>query len=247
MKKIIYISILTLLSVSCTKFDNYPTPSETLKGTVVNKTKGKGLETELGGNGIRLKLMELSWSDNPTPYYFFAMQNGAFNNTKIFKGNYTISAEGPFVPLVQSDNAGKIILDNSITKEITGVTEQNFEIEPFLNLEWVDEPVANANGTITANIRITRGTSNTGFQQNVIDLNLYVCEVPYVGENSFASSFSNKQTGNFNAKLDQIISITTKGTLIKRDWYIRAGARIDYTVSGVKRYNYTSIKTVTIK
>ncbi|MEO6915553.1 MAG: DUF3823 domain-containing protein, partial [Chitinophagaceae bacterium] len=106
---------------SCSKKpDNYAAPAETLMGSVIDSTTGKSLQTETGSGGIRLRLDELSWSATPTPYYFYAKQDGTFNNTKIFKGKYRVSAEGPFVPIMQSTS------DKSVTIDIAGVVTQNF-------------------------------------------------------------------------------------------------------------------------
>ena len=113
MRKIIYllaVSFIMLAGTSCQKFDNYEEPQETLKGTIIDKGTGTPFLTETGNNGVRIKLMEYSWSDNPTPYYFTVKQDGTFNNTKIFKGYYNIEPEGAFVPLVLKNSNGEIIM-----------------------------------------------------------------------------------------------------------------------------------------
>src|SRR5438034_6032153 len=89
MKNILYslMGIAVLAIVSCKKLDNYAEPDATLTGRVVDiANKNALIQTEYGGGGTRIKLEELSWSDNPTPLYFNAMQDGTFNNTKLFAG-----------------------------------------------------------------------------------------------------------------------------------------------------------------
>lgn len=130
------LSLLLCTMVSCAKLDNYDAPEETLKGKVIDKNTKAPVQTEIGDRGIRLKLMELSWSDNPTPYYFSCMQDGSFNNTKIFKGTYNVVPQGPFVPLVRKDNSGNTIADGSQTLDIKGTADLTFEVEPFLHVEW---------------------------------------------------------------------------------------------------------------
>jgi len=240
--------LIVTASSSCKKYDNYPEPAETLTGTVTDVATGKGVQTESGGSGTRIKMMELSWSDNPTPYYFSSIQDGSFNNTKIFKGNYNISVEGPFVPIVLTDATGNLISDKSQTLDVSGTTTVNFQVEPFLNVEWVGEPVYNAaDGTVTVNVRYTRGTANPNFQLNVSDIYLFVSQVPYVANNNKDDRYSRKITYSGTAGnnlIGQSISITTNNRLpTKRDLYFRVGARVSY---GLNYYNYTDIKTVTI-
>jgi hypothetical protein len=167
MKKLFYyiaISMIVGAGSSCTKLDNAPAPSETLTGSVVDAS-GKAVQTETGSGGTRVKLLETSWSSNPTPFYFYSMQDGTFNYTKLFAGTDKVSVEGPFVPLVQTDNTGATIVDKSQTVQIKGTTTLKFTVEPFLNVEWIGEPVYNADGTITATVKFTRGTANPDFQQ----------------------------------------------------------------------------------
>ena len=88
MKKFIYlISCLALLGVSCSK-DNYSEPEETFRGKFVDKETGEPFQTAIGNTGIRIRMMEYSWSDNPQPYDFYAKQDGTFQNTKVFAGEY---------------------------------------------------------------------------------------------------------------------------------------------------------------
>ena len=122
MKKIIY-SIVYALCLFCftsCEYDNYEAPAETFKGTVIDNTTGKGFQTEVGDGGVRFKMLELSWSNNPTPWYFTCKQDGQFQDTKVFEGNYNITPLGAFVPFVQTDNTGKITKDESLTIDIKG-------------------------------------------------------------------------------------------------------------------------------
>jgi len=181
--------------------------------------------------------MEYSWSDTPQPYDFYCMMDGTFNNTKIFKGTYGITPAGAFVPLQETEPI-----------EIKGVKELNFEVEPFLRIQWIGEPVANSDGTISAKAVITRGTANSDYQKNLLDIYLFVNEIPYVGNMSFDNRYTPSMSfsgATGNVVLGQELPMTTKGTLTKnRTYYIRVGARIDQTIEGAKRFNYSTIKEV---
>lgn len=234
---------------SCAKLDNYEEPHETLKGVIIDKETKEPVQTQIGDRGIRLKLLELSWSDNPTPYYFYCKQDGSFNNTKIFAGRYNVEPQGPFVPLVLKDAGGKIIKDESQTLDIKGTADLTFQVEPFLRVEWIGEPVVNSNGSITAQARITRGTNNPDFQQDITEIDLFInSSSSYVGENNYDDRYTTQIT-NDEAKnaLGNVITITTKGNFsMKRDYYIRVGARTGYSVEGVQRFNYNEPKKVTV-
>src|SRR5687768_1678218 len=153
MKKLTYsfVFIVVITLVSCSKYDNFDEPGATLTGRVVDITNKNALiQTEYGGGGTRIKLEEISWSDNPTPFYFNSMQDGTFNNTKLFPGTNRISVEGAFVPLLQYDANGNITVDKRQTVELTsGVTEIEFQVEPFLRVQWISEPVFNTDSSIT--------------------------------------------------------------------------------------------------
>ncbi|SIO37836.1 DUF3823 domain-containing protein [Chitinophaga niabensis] len=249
--KICHISfcILILLASGCTKkYDDYPEPAETLAGNIKDAGSKSNLQSEAGDRGMRLVLEELSWSSTPTPYYFFAMQDGSFRNTKIFKGNYRISVEGPFVPLVQYDGSGQVTVDKRKTMDIAGTTNVDFEVEPFLNVAWVGEPAYNAtNKTISVQVRFTRGTANTAFHKNVTDVFLFVSPNNYVGNNNYDNKYSvqvNYGGTSGNDQLGQTVTLTTKDVLPgSRSFFLRVGARIDY---GLKYYNYTTVKTINI-
>ena len=246
MKRYHYFSLITILGIvwlsSCTKKDNYAEPKETLYGAVIDSLRGDSIQTEIGSGGTRIKMMEYSWSNNPTPYYFSSMQNGSFTNTKIFSGNYGLSVEGPFVPLVQIDNNGDTIVNKSKYLKIQGSVNIIFKVEPLLRVDWVNNPVLNSDSTITVQVKITRGTTNVSFQQNVTDVFLFVSNTPYCGNNNYDPNYSNLITysgSTGNTILGTTLTIKTQGgaMAMKRDYYVRVGARIDY---GLKQYNYTS-------
>lgn len=247
MKKAIYFiawSLAVITAASCSKFDNYDGPTETLSGRIIDAGNGQNVQSEVSGDngsGTRIKLLEISWSDNPTPLYLATKQDGTYNNTKVFAATYKMIAEGAFVPMDLATN------DQTKTVEVKGgVTTVDFTVEPFLRVEWVGEPVLNANGTITVQARVTRGTTNPSFQQNITHLSLFACPYEYVGNNNFDSRYSTivSYSGtNGNAIVGQTMTLTTTGTLPKKNWYLRVGSRVAY---GTNRYNYSTIKMVTV-
>jgi hypothetical protein len=236
-KYFLFICLLPLAFTAC-EIDNYDEPAETLYGIIIDKNTGKGLQADMTcDRGIRLKLMEYSWSENPTPYYFIGKQDGSFNHTKIFKGHYGIVPFGPFVPVEEKEI------------DINGKVELNWEVEPFLNVEWAGEPVLNSNGSITVQVKITRGTSNPAYQQKVTDIWLMINSSSlYVGEDNRDDRYTAKLGGNdANDALGQVITMTTPGSFsMERDYYIRVGARIDVNIEGARRFNFNEPKVVNV-
>jgi len=259
MKSIKYIVgslLLMAIIASCGEDDNYPAPAETFKGSIVDRETGEPLQTDIGtfsgGSGVRIRMMEYSWSDKPQPYDMYTEMDGTFNNTKIFKGTYGVTVEGPFVSIPAD------------TFEIAGTVEKKYEVEPFLRVEWVGEPVVNDDGSATVQVKISRGTADPGYQQALTEVWLYVSETQYVGAFSNSSTnFSTKLTGAALPALDATVSITTgwpTGTKVvapsavqkffptySRKYFLRVGARINKQAIGTNVFNYTTVKEITTK
>jgi len=255
-KHIVWSLLLVAVMAACGDDDNYPAPAETFKGSIVDQETGEPLQTDIGaftgGSGVRIKMMEYSWSDTPTPYYMYTEMDGTFNNTKIFKGNYGVTIEGPFVPLPEE------------RFDISGTVEKKYEVEPFLRVEWVGDPVVNDDGTATVQVKITRGTNNPDYQQALTEVWLYVSETQYVGAfSNSALNFDTKLTGAALPALGATVSITTgwpTGTkdvtpaavqkffpAYPRKYFLRVGARINKQAIGTNVFNYSTVKEITTK
>lgn len=259
-------AVLLLLFLSTTfscRIDNYAPPKETLRGRVVNAATGEPILTDQGAEGIRVRMRELTWTaTTPENLDFYCMKDGAFQNTKVFKGFYNVRVDGPFIPIVRVDMNGDTLADESKNIEIKGVTEIEFRVQPFLKVEWVGKPIVN-DGKITATIKVTRAVSPEEFQAkikpmgnyndsmlNVTDVRLFVSQVPYVGYREFDNRYStiiNYIGNSFEPLLGQPITITTQGIIPPgRTVFIRAAARINYATEGIKRYNYNEAIRVDI-
>ena len=159
--KYLFLSLVLLAGAMSCAYDNYDLPEETFKGAFIDKETKEPFQTAVGGSGIRIRMMEYSWSDNPQPYDFNVKMDGTFQNTKIFAGEYGVTPEGAFVPLEEE------------RIQIKGVVEKIYEVEPLLRIEWVGEPIVNADGTATVKVKITRGTKNADYHQNLSEAFLY--------------------------------------------------------------------------
>lgn len=236
----------TFFATSCSK-DNYDEPEETFMGRFIDKGTGEPFQTAMGNTGIRIRMMEYSWSDNPQPYDFNVKQDGTFCNTRIFAGEYGIIPSGAFVPLPEE------------RIKISGTVDKTYEVEPLLRVEWVEEPVAKPDGTMEAKVKITRGTSDANYQQPLAEAWLFVSETDYVGDFSYSSIYSTKISGAAinNIKLGETFTIrtgqpngydpagaATAFPTYERKYFLRFAARTTQQFDGVNRYNYTTVKEV---
>ena len=251
MKKIAcYLSGLMLLLAAgaCTEVDNYDAPEETIRGSILDARTGEPMPTEVGDGGVRLKLLEMSWSDNPTPYYTTVRQEGVYQNTKIFAGTYIIEPLGAFVPLYITASDGSVVKDDRWKGEVKGTTQIDFEVEPFLRVEWVGAPAVDGEGMISAQVKITRGTENAAYHKNLSDVYLFVnSSSPYVGDNNKDDRYSVRlDNETMNRCLGQTVTLKTPQLPGRRTYYVRVGARIDHEIDGRRRYNYTEPKEVAV-
>jgi hypothetical protein len=254
-KNIIYsITMLALvLSIaSCVKKDNYNGPDQTLTGTVIDNSTGQPLQTEQGVSGMQIRAYEMSWNNGVgvVPENFVVHYDGTFTNTKVFAGTYKLyPTDGAFVPLVYTNTVGTPVDVGSQTLDVKGgTTNVTFKVDPFLKVEWVGDPVVNADKTVTVQFKLSRGTADATRQFNVTDAFLYVGTTTFVGNNSYdnlTSTQVNYAGTAGNALFGQTITLTTKAPLgADRQYYLRIGARTADNVN--KRYNYNAPKLVNI-
>lgn len=270
MKKITRIGLLcfVVLISSCSLFeiDNMEAPDVSLRGQVVDVLTGKPVLTDQGSEGIRVRLTELSWGENVEHNPdFYCMPDGTFQNTKLFKGHYHMTVDGPFIPLLRRDEDGRELADESIVMDLESTHEVTFEVQPFLHVEWVGEPTVE-NGKITAQVKVTRAVSPEDFKAkvepmgnysddflNMTDIQFFVSYSSSVGYRARDERWSNRidYSGNsFEDLFGESITLESNGEIPSgRTVFIRAAARIDYdtpTGSGTKRWNYSEAKEVLV-
>lgn len=250
MKKIINILLLLgVVLVSCAKIDNYEEPKETFTGMLIDKGTGEPFHCCPTG-GTKLKLMEYSWDEKPTPYYIVCKVDGSFNHTKLFKGEYGVQPVGAFVPYQQLDAEGNYIRNDEVRLKIEGTVEYTFEVEPFLRLEWVGEPSIDEKGRLVGKVIITRGTDNPDYQANINYIAMYVSSTPSAGNGNYIANFSQYRSyedTDGNAYIGEELQYTSKTALYTgRTYYIRWAARTTTIINGVQHFNYSDVKAIEV-
>lgn len=233
-----YIFLFTMILVfsSCEK-DNYDAPDATLQGTITT-SKGAPYQAEQGQGSIKLRLEELSWSENPLPLYLNIHQDGTYINRKIFAAKYRITPiEGAFYPFAEGDMK---------TVDVKGTTTVDFTVTPYLDVEWVADPTMDAEGNITSSFKFTRNASPSGAAMPALkDYQMFISSTQYVGNNNFDGSIVAGIVGVDNSKEGQPLTITTKAPIKRKGTYfVRIGVRVN---DSFQKYNYTDIKTVEVK
>lgn len=224
MKKINYLMLLfiTTLIISCEKLDNYDEPKESLSGRLIDQTTGETLVTEQP-NGFRIKMSEISWSDNPEPEYFWGKADGTFNNSKIFAGTYQVTpVEGAFFTV------------DPQTIEIKGSVNIEFKVIPYLSVSVIE-----INRIDDETLDVTYSISRKQVGDKILDSRVFVSTNPNVGINILSNELSPiKDLKDIPDEdiLQNTFKETIKGLTKDKSYYVRIGARTD---NASKRYNFT--------
>lgn len=99
MKRIYYITAIALTAlcaVSC-ELDNYVAPEGCIYGEIIDSGTGEAMPLPVeGNNGAVINLMEVG-TKATLAQSFYARHDGSFRDAMVFKGLYSVTADGPFV------------------------------------------------------------------------------------------------------------------------------------------------------
>lgn len=225
MKNILYCLLITMLfSISCSDIDNYDEPQEILQGKVIDEVTGQPLITEQP-NGFRIKMKEISWSENAREEFFWGKADGTFYNKRLFKGTYEITpVEGAFFPV------------ETETIQIKGTVTADFTVTPYLS---ISEPKVTRISAQSIEVSYTLSRKKVG--DKILDTRVFLSKNPNVGTNIFDNDGSpmidlsgTDDTDALQTTFKQTISNLKEGDT----YYLRVGAR---TNNPQKRYNFTGI------
>ncbi len=221
-----FVGVLTIHSC---KIDDYEAPAATLQGTIMDN-KGKGMQSEQGQGNTKIRLEELSWGNAPTPQDLNIKLDGTYINNKLFAGKYRLNVtDGPFYPVAAQE------------VEIKGTTTHDFHVIPYIDLEWVGEPVLTADRKISVKFKYQKNEAPTGLTKPAAtDYRLFVSTTEYVGNNNFDPS--NALITTLPAENTEITVTTNSAMKYATTYYVRVGMRVN---DAFKKYNYTTVKTVT--
>lgn len=235
MKKVV-LNILFFLGVvlihSCEK-DNYEGPDALMQGKIVD-ANGNGLQLEQGGGSARIRMEDFSWSDKPIPFFLNFRQDGSYVNNKLFAADYLVTpVEGPFFP----------VEGNRV--EVKGNTVHDFLVTPYLEVEWVKDPEVLPDKKVTATFRFKRNTGPAGeVMPDLLDYQLFISTTQYVGNNNFDGTIVAAPVAVTNDQEQMELSITSTAPMrYATTYWVRIGVRVN---DSFKKYNYTTVKTITV-
>ncbi|MDR3251356.1 MAG: DUF3823 domain-containing protein [Tannerella sp.] len=232
--------LLLALSPACTPIDNYTAPSSRMSGKVIDKTSGGAFIT--GQNEFSIRLWETSWGENPTNQDIPVLQDGTYNNERLFDATYAmVPYGGPFWPVPTDSN---IVLKKSLARD--------YELTPYLH---VIEFSHQLNGT-TLKLSCRLQAPITQNLPRVLDIR------PFLSFTKFCSDGSN--IGEYSQGIYQVNINTNWGDGVgdmstgigstvynlpdiplksARTYYVRVGVRVEDTY---RKYNYSEIITVQV-
>jgi len=241
MKNILYIMLGVLLMsmsvTSCMEVDNWDAPNARIHGKVIDKYTGENLMTAQGDWGIRI--WERSWTESaPTAQSLSVMQDGSYNNTKVFAGTYDmLPYGGPFWPV-----------DTIKGVQFGGDTEQNFEVTPYLQVNGFEAKVTGLKLFLSATLKapIRDGLPN------LVELKPFLSLSQFSGANNFIDlpDFNNKRIQYNQSWIDkfgdveespiQTIIVPVKAGYT---YYVRLGANVN---DANRKYNYSPIIKIVV-
>ncbi|MEL7588839.1 MAG: DUF3823 domain-containing protein [Prolixibacteraceae bacterium] len=133
---------LALTLAGCNELDNYDAPSGGIHGSILDAATNEQVPLPVqGSSGVIINMFEQSSSATKS-IDFYAKENGTYENSQVFNGDYKVVVNGPFVQ----------VAENTVT--IKGRTELNFTVVPYSRIK----ATASASGksiTITYNVTAT--------------------------------------------------------------------------------------------
>lgn len=224
---VILAAVLAAVSVTSCEIDNYDAPDGCLFGEIIDSETGEPIPLPVEGtNGAVISLMEVG-TGATLAQSFYAKYDGSFRNSRIFKGKYTVTADGPFA-------AGQ-----SYEVNIEDETELKIMARPFSRIE-IDTNVEGTNITVNYKVvpsadgaKITKVSVlwNYREQTDIITGNYCTAKTSFTGKAEGSSSFNMATESQYN---DNIAKIKENGGKI----YFRVAAE----VSG--KVNYSPVKEI---
>ena len=252
MKKTIKYFCLVVLAAcftACEK-DNLDGPDAVIQGTIYDHN-GNPLQTEQGNSNMKIRTVELSWKEDVvTPRDLNVKMDGTYQHNKMFSGTYLMHPyQGPFYPLDSADMK---------TVEIRGNTKVDFEVTPYLEVEWVEEPkvVTLADGEhpdgkpagnyFRASAKFKRVMKQGKTYPGVQFGRLFVSNTHYVADNNKISEYFNREVAITDAQEGQTITFVSTQAVkyTGMTYYFRIGFKCK---DADKKYNYNDRKEVRVQ
>jgi hypothetical protein len=242
MKKILYIvlGVLVMSVTSCMEVDNWAEPDTRVHGRIIDSYTGENLLTAQGDWGIRI--WERTWKDSePTAQSLSVMQDGSYNNNKLFGGTYDmLPYGGPFWPV---DTLRDVVFG--------GTTEQDFTVTPYLQVLGLETELKGLKLTLTCVVKapIRQGLPNLVEVKPFLSLNQFcgATNGSFIDLNEY-----NEKRIQYNKPWVEAFGDVEQSEVIRigplpvkpgYTYYVRVGANVN---DANKKYNYSEIVKVVV-
>lgn len=248
MKKILNILGLSALVLGFTacEIDNYDAPDATLKGRFIDKVTGELLETSQGTGNMTLRIKEISYAHGDesvvvTEQNLNVKQDGTFQNTKLFAGTYEM---WPYESCCYESEQ----VMQTVELRSGHTTEIEFEVTPFFEVEWVDEPWQDEEGYICARFRFRcNPVPDASYTPAVPDkANLFISTSVKVGTNGDSRYMNNDITVTADDE-ENICTVKTKAPIdFTQTFWLRIGVKPvnDSTHGILDKYCFSTVKSI---
>lgn len=215
---------ISLLITSCSK-DNYKAPDAGIKGEVIDVTTNEPIQTEQP-NGIKIRLLELSYKDDVTPIDFWCKADGTFENSNLFADTYdAVPIEGAFFP------------SDTVQVDVSGIKTVDFKVMPFLTIKATAVP---ATGSVITHYTISRPQA----AGKITSCKTIVSFTPSVSNTINEFSVVHDLSGvPDDSILKNQYTDTIKGLTSGQTYYVRAAA---IASNANNKYNYSPVFIVKI-
>jgi hypothetical protein len=216
MKTKLTLLFMVILFAAC-EIDNYEAPQVTASGRIIDSQTNELVES----GGINAGTVVKLYQDNSSqPLIYNTLPDGTFVNSKVFAGNYTYTAEGPFT--MAAAGPQNITIRNNSEIEI--------EVIPNLRLNIT----GGLNGT-TANINMT--FEKVATDQKLVDLAVVWSKFRNPNNFTFAGGSIIQENVESLDLISGEKSFTIENLEPNTKYYIRGSAR---TNNPGNYYNYST-------
>lgn len=223
----ILLSIIYIMTSCVNELDNYDEPNGGINGTIVDAETGEAVPLPVqGSTGVIIKMMEQN-TDATKSVDFYALQDGTFNNTRIFNCDYLITVEGPFVS------------PGEVKATIHGQTKVDIPVTPYARISAEAQVTEKK---ISVNYRIEK-TNESFTTSEVYGYWNFAPGVDDGGANQAGKTTVKDLNGTiiFDLENDQVFKdneykIKDNGNKV----YVRIGAKTEGAI------NYSQVITVTL-
>src|SRR5690606_35059602 len=162
MKRIFFITLRLAGLLSACELDNYPGPTASLSGTIIDDETGEPVQQDII-RGTVIELTEHGY-DPVQPQYLIIKNDGSYENSRLFANTYTVQpVRGNFIAVEPQEVA---IKEN---------TKLDFHVIPYIRVK--DVSIEKAGTIIKATFRLEQTVPN-----NIVKIGLYAHPDPHVGE-----------------------------------------------------------------